>query len=144
MCPRGPGFDPHPGIFMGDLLRLEFRQPFLDFPWPKIMPWIVKSRLQKPLCEREFRSLWITQLVILIYHTLYVEYVGKKEDLRPNPTKYDTVSLLRGGNVFGQLTRFTMIRLDYATYTLFWLKLAEKCIFLSHAFDLITAIRSLI
>ena len=40
------------------LLRQEFRQPFLDSPWPKILPWIFKSRLQKLICEWDFRSLW--------------------------------------------------------------------------------------
>ena len=39
------------------LLRPELRQPFLDSPWPKIRPCMVKIRLQKVLCEVDFRSL---------------------------------------------------------------------------------------
>ena len=40
------------------LLRQKFRQPFLYYLWPKIMPRMVKIRLQKSLCEVDFRSLW--------------------------------------------------------------------------------------
>ena len=39
-------------------MRHKFRQPFLDSPWPKTMPCLFKSRLQKHICEWDFRSLW--------------------------------------------------------------------------------------
>ena len=39
------------------LLRQEFRQRFLDSLWSKLMASMVKSRLQKLLCEMAFKSL---------------------------------------------------------------------------------------
>ena len=53
----------NPGIFSFNfflvyfcalLLRQRFRQHFLDSPWRKIMPGLVKSRLQNFICELDF------------------------------------------------------------------------------------------
>ena len=46
------------------LLRQELRQCFLDSPWPKIMPYMVEIRLQKCLCEVDFRSLWVVHYLL--------------------------------------------------------------------------------
>ena len=43
------------------LLRQEFRQRFLGSLWSKLMASMVKSRLQKLLCEMAFKSLWKRQ-----------------------------------------------------------------------------------
>ena len=58
MLPRGCRFESRLGRkWWALLLRQELRQSFLDPPWPKIMPCLVKIRLQKCLCESDFKSL---------------------------------------------------------------------------------------
>ena len=72
----------NPGIFVFTffvylstlLLRKKFRQPFLDLPWTKTMPLMIKIRLQTLLCELDFKSLWLTFVMRSIVGKSLIEF----------------------------------------------------------------------